>query len=119
MATLVCEAAEGALSVTDLRDSDLRLSDLGLDSIGFVRVIDAVDAEFDIEIDLIRSPHALHSLRTLAGYVSAAPAKAVTGSSSSTPGTPTATPPTSDCDDDHLTRLPGDTGVRGDSRNPG
>jgi acyl carrier protein len=52
IAELVHDAAEGRVQVADALAAGASLSALGLDSLGFLRLIDAVEEEYGVEVDL-------------------------------------------------------------------
>jgi acyl carrier protein len=49
---LVSAASSGAVSVSAALAGDARLGDLGLDSLGLLRLVDAVEVEYGVELDL-------------------------------------------------------------------
>ncbi|MEZ0066056.1 acyl carrier protein [Streptacidiphilus sp. MAP12-20] len=49
---LVEECSDGSLRAAEVRDTSALLSELGLSSLARMRLIDAVEAEFEVEIDL-------------------------------------------------------------------
>jgi acyl carrier protein len=52
VAELVHAASGGAVGVADALADQARLGDLGLDSLGLLRLIDALEIEYGVEIDL-------------------------------------------------------------------
>jgi len=52
LATLVVVAWEGAFAAAEARAGGVRLSALGLTSLARMRLIDAVESEYGVEIDL-------------------------------------------------------------------
>lgn len=52
VAELVSAASSGAVSVAAALAGDARLGDLGLDSLGLLRLVDAVEVEYGVELDL-------------------------------------------------------------------
>lgn len=52
VAELVSTASQGAVRADDALTSDAPLGHLGLDSLGLLRLVDALELEYDIEIDL-------------------------------------------------------------------
>ncbi len=52
VAQLVSEASSGAVSVAAALAGDARLVDLGLDSLGLLRLVDAIEIEYGVELDL-------------------------------------------------------------------
>jgi acyl carrier protein len=65
LAELIDEATEGGVGAADALDGAASLTALGVDSLGLLRLIDAIEAEFGVEIDLGDSPR----LGTLDGIV--------------------------------------------------
>ncbi|GIH11040.1 hypothetical protein Rhe02_91070 [Rhizocola hellebori] len=52
IAELVHQATDGRVSPADALMAGASLSALGVDSLGLLRLIDAVELEYDVEIDL-------------------------------------------------------------------
>jgi acyl carrier protein len=52
IAELMHQATDGRVSAADALTAGASLSALGLDSLGFLRLIDAVELEYGVEIDL-------------------------------------------------------------------
>ncbi|MEV1240497.1 acyl carrier protein [Nonomuraea sp. NPDC050022] len=52
LADMVAEATDGAVEAADVLAGETRLADLGVTSLGYLRLIDAVEAEFGIELDM-------------------------------------------------------------------
>lgn len=52
LAQLVADSSDGAISAEQALTTRTPLSDLGLTSLARMRLIDAVEDEFDVEIDL-------------------------------------------------------------------
>ncbi|MFI0898933.1 phosphopantetheine-binding protein [Streptomyces sp. NPDC020983] len=52
LAQLVAESSDGAISADQALASAAPLSDLGLSSLSRMRLVDAVEDEYDVEIDL-------------------------------------------------------------------
>jgi acyl carrier protein len=65
LAGMIAEAADGAVDPAEVMAGQSRLSDLGVTSLAYLRLIDAVEAEFGVELD----PAALDSLDELVDYV--------------------------------------------------
>ncbi|MBN6052377.1 acyl carrier protein [Nonomuraea sp. RK-328] len=51
LASLVAEATDGEVEAAEVLAGPARLTDLGVTSLGFLRLIDAVETEFGVEID--------------------------------------------------------------------
>ncbi|GAA2288401.1 hypothetical protein GCM10010149_38800 [Nonomuraea roseoviolacea subsp. roseoviolacea] len=51
LAGLVAEATDGEVEAADVLAGPARLADLGVTSLGFLRLIDAVETEFGAEVD--------------------------------------------------------------------
>ncbi|MEV7230109.1 MULTISPECIES: acyl carrier protein [Polymorphospora] len=74
LAELVHEATGGAVPVADALAGDVPLVALGLDSLGLLRLIDAIESEYDVEIDLQGNTGSLDDIAAhLAERVSATP----------------------------------------------
>ncbi|GLH98151.1 acyl carrier protein [Phytohabitans aurantiacus] len=52
VATLISEATAGAVPATEALAGGVALYDLGLDSLGWLRLIDAVESAYGVELDL-------------------------------------------------------------------
>jgi acyl carrier protein len=52
LADLVATATDGEVAADDVLAADASLTDLGVGSLGFLRLIDAVEAEYGIELTL-------------------------------------------------------------------
>ncbi|MFD1939041.1 acyl carrier protein [Nonomuraea mangrovi] len=52
LAELVEEASDGALTAPEALSATVPLSALGLTSVGQMRLIDAIETEFGVEVDL-------------------------------------------------------------------
>jgi len=52
VAELVSVASSGAVPMAAALAGDARLGDLGLDSLGLLRLVDAVEIEYGVEVDL-------------------------------------------------------------------
>jgi acyl carrier protein len=65
LAELIDEATEGGVGVAEALDGAASLTALGVDSLGLLRLVDAIEAEFGVEIDLGESTR----LGTLDGIV--------------------------------------------------
>lgn len=50
LADAVADATDGAVSADGVCDPGVSLTDLGMDSLGFLRLIDAIESEYGIEI---------------------------------------------------------------------
>ncbi|NUW41376.1 acyl carrier protein [Nonomuraea rhodomycinica] len=51
LAGLVAEATDGEVEAAEVLAGTARLADLGVTSLGFLRLIDAVETEFGVEVD--------------------------------------------------------------------
>ncbi|MEQ4721521.1 acyl carrier protein [Nonomuraea sp. B19D2] len=65
LAGMIAKAADGAVDPAEVLAGQARLSDLGVTSLAYLRLIDAVEAEFGVELD----PAAVDSLDALVDYV--------------------------------------------------
>ncbi|MFG1682391.1 acyl carrier protein [Nonomuraea sp. NPDC049269] len=52
LADMVAKATDGAVEAEEVLAGEARLADLGVTSLGYLRLIDAVEAEFGVELDL-------------------------------------------------------------------
>jgi acyl carrier protein len=52
VAELVSAASQGTVRADDALTGDTPLGDLGLDSLGLLRLIDALELEYGVELDL-------------------------------------------------------------------
>lgn len=52
LADMVAEASDGEVSAEQALTSDHTLSALGLTSLGFIRLVDAIEDTFDVYLDL-------------------------------------------------------------------
>ncbi|MEU6999198.1 acyl carrier protein [Nonomuraea sp. NPDC046570] len=72
LAELVAEASEGAVTAHEALTTGLPLTALGLTSVGQMRLIDAIESEFGVEVDLTESGlELLDDLDLLAGHLAA------------------------------------------------
>ena len=55
VAELVSSASQGAVRADDALAGESSLHDLGLDSLGLLRLVDALELEYGVEIDLTDS----------------------------------------------------------------
>ncbi|GAA4046775.1 acyl carrier protein [Nonomuraea soli] len=70
LAELVAEASDNAVTAQEALDSAVPLSALGLTSIGQMRLVDAIEAEFGVEVELTDDGLAmLDDLDRLAAFV--------------------------------------------------
>ncbi|MEV0235476.1 acyl carrier protein [Nonomuraea sp. NPDC050786] len=65
LADMIAKAADGAVDPGEVLSGRARLSDLGVTSLAYLRLIDAVEAEFGVELD----PAAVDNLDALVDYV--------------------------------------------------
>ena len=52
LADMVAKATDGAVEAEEVLAGEATLADLGVTSLGYLRLIDAVEAEFGVELDL-------------------------------------------------------------------
>ncbi|MFI6813931.1 acyl carrier protein [Nonomuraea sp. NPDC050328] len=72
LAELVAEASDHAVTAEEALKSGLPLTALGLTSIGQMRLVDAIEGEFGVEVDLTEQGlELLDDLDRLAAFVSA------------------------------------------------
>jgi acyl carrier protein len=69
LAALVASASDGAVSAADALASEHSLRALGLDSLGYLRLIDAVEAAYGVDISADQST--LDSLDAIAAVLAA------------------------------------------------
>ena len=62
LAELVRTATDGTVTVTDALAGRSSLAALGVDSLALLRLLDAIEGEYGVEIDLGREPTAMDSL---------------------------------------------------------
>ncbi|MEZ0072291.1 acyl carrier protein [Planotetraspora sp. GP83] len=72
LAELVSESCDGQISAAEVLEASVPLSYLGVTSLAQMRLIDAVEREYDVEIDLGGDVSFLDSVEGLAAWVSAA-----------------------------------------------
>ncbi|GAA4564921.1 acyl carrier protein [Planotetraspora kaengkrachanensis] len=72
LAQLVSEACDGEITAAEALSATVPLSYLGVTSLAQMRLIDALEREYDIEIDLADDVTFLDSVDGLAAWVSAA-----------------------------------------------
>lgn len=65
LAEMVVTATDGEVEAAEVLAGQARLADLGVTSLGYLRLIDAVEAEFGVELDLA----ATDSLDELVDYL--------------------------------------------------
>lgn len=68
LADLVSQATDGELTVAEVRQGTI-LSDLGFGSLGLLRLVDAVELEFGVELDLNHDADALRTVDHLADWL--------------------------------------------------
>lgn len=71
LAELVATASDGDVRADDALRPGISLAELGLSSLGHLRLIDAVEAEYGVQLDSAADLHAVTSLDLLAGYLAA------------------------------------------------
>lgn len=69
LAELVNEVTDGTVGADDALVSGASLVALGVDSLGLLRLIDAIEIEYDVELDLAAGGHALATLDDLADHL--------------------------------------------------
>ncbi|TDE31055.1 acyl carrier protein [Nonomuraea mesophila] len=65
LAGMIAEATDGAVDPAEVMAGRTRLSDLGVTSLAFLRLIDAVETEFGVQLE----PTTLDGLDELVDYV--------------------------------------------------
>ncbi|RKR86144.1 phosphopantetheine binding protein [Micromonospora pisi] len=71
LADLVHEVTDGAVTADDALDATASLVALGVDSLGLLRLIDAIETEYDVELDLSAGGHSLTTVDDLAAQLTA------------------------------------------------
>jgi acyl carrier protein len=72
LAELVAEASDGAVTAHDALTATVPLTALGVDSVTLMRLIDAIETEFGVEVDLTEDGLALfNDLDLLAVHLAA------------------------------------------------
>ncbi|MFK3979309.1 acyl carrier protein [Micromonospora sp. NPDC050397] len=71
LAELVNEVTDGAVGADDALVDGASLVALGVDSLGLLRLIDAIEVEYDVELDLTAGGYALATLDDLADHLTA------------------------------------------------
>lgn len=66
LAELVASCTDGAVSAADALRAEAPLRLLGVDSLGFLRLFDAIEADFGVELDPTLDPTTLDSVDTIA-----------------------------------------------------
>ncbi|WP_113698731.1 acyl carrier protein [Nonomuraea lactucae] len=70
LAALVAESSDGAITVEEAMATTVPLTALGLTSIGQLRLVDAIESEFGVEVDLSEEGlELLDDLDRLAGHL--------------------------------------------------
>ncbi len=75
VAELVHRATDGRISAADALADGASLSALGLDSLGMLRLIDAVELEYGVEIDLAGTGPRLDTMDDLVAWLPAGGAR--------------------------------------------
>jgi acyl carrier protein len=70
LAALVADATDGEVSAVKALRADATLNVLGVSSLGFLRLVDAIEAEYAVELELDSEPGLLDSVDTLAAALS-------------------------------------------------
>jgi acyl carrier protein len=65
LAEMVAKATDGEVEAAEVLAGQAKLADLGVTSLGYLRLIDAVESEFGVELDLASAD----SLDDLVDYV--------------------------------------------------
>ncbi|WP_066365097.1 acyl carrier protein [Herbidospora mongoliensis] len=76
LAELVSESCDGELTPADVLAATVPLAYLGVTSLAQMRLIDAIEREYDVEVDLSGDVTFLDSVDGLAAWVEAARAPA-------------------------------------------
>ncbi|MFI6759826.1 acyl carrier protein [Micromonospora sp. NPDC050417] len=71
LAELVHEVTDGAVAADDALEATASLVALGVDSLGLLRLIDAIETEYDVELDIAAGGHALTTVDDLAAQLTA------------------------------------------------
>ena len=71
LAELIEQATQGRVAVADVLVDGASLGALGLDSLGLLRLVDAVEAEYDVEIDFGAGRISPDSLDSFVDYLAA------------------------------------------------
>ena len=69
LAAMVQRSTGGQVSADDVLAGQATLTALGLDSLGHLRLIDAIEAEFGVETDLVDGGRRLDTLDDLARHL--------------------------------------------------
>ncbi|MBO3751363.1 acyl carrier protein [Streptosporangiaceae bacterium NEAU-GS5] len=69
VAELVSVASGGDLAVPDILAADCTLPALGVTSLTYIRLIDAIEDEFGVDLDLVTDPGAIDTLDGLVTYI--------------------------------------------------
>ncbi|MEW9529362.1 acyl carrier protein [Microbispora sp. NPDC049125] len=70
LAAMISEACDGEISAAEISAADCSLAALGVTSLAQLRLLDAIEDEFGLEVDLNGYVDNLGSLADLARYVS-------------------------------------------------
>jgi acyl carrier protein len=62
LAAMIAAASDGEVAAGDILDPDASLRALGLSSLGYLRLIDAIETEFGVAVDLAGDPSALDTV---------------------------------------------------------
>ncbi|MEU4545894.1 acyl carrier protein [Nonomuraea dietziae] len=71
VAELVSRSTDGELGVEEIMAADCSLTALGVGSLAFLRLIDALEEEYDVQIDLAAPTGALDSLDEIVAHLGA------------------------------------------------
>ncbi|GAA3468546.1 acyl carrier protein [Nonomuraea roseola] len=71
VAELVSRSTDGELEVEEIMAADCSLTALGVGSLAFLRLIDALEEEYGVQIDLAAPPGALDSLDEIVAHLGA------------------------------------------------
>ncbi|MEU4701660.1 acyl carrier protein [Nonomuraea dietziae] len=71
VAELVSRATDGELEVEEIMAADCSLTALGVGSLAFLRLIDALEEEYGVQIDLAAPAGALDSLDEIVAHLGA------------------------------------------------
>jgi acyl carrier protein len=80
LAETLAGATDGELSAAEILGADCSLAALGIGSLTLIRLVDAIEAELDIEVELDGQPWFLSDLDALERYVAGKRPSSATGS---------------------------------------
>jgi acyl carrier protein len=71
LAEMVAAASDGEVPADEALGDGASLRALGLSSLGYLRLIDAIESEFGVDVDLAGDPASLDTLDGIAGQLAA------------------------------------------------